>query len=81
MCQSSSANDELMRVIVYEGVSGVGDKRAGDQRASDPATKILIRSVTTLYPMQSSVIKARPSSQQYYVSKPDPLNLHFFDLH
>ena len=31
-CQSSSANDEMVRAMVYEGVSsGVSDKRDGDQ--------------------------------------------------
>ena len=32
MCQSSSANDELMRAMVYEGVSGVSDKCEGAHR-------------------------------------------------
>ena len=27
----SSANDELVRTMVYEGVSGISDKRGGDQ--------------------------------------------------
>ena len=31
MYPSSSANDKLMRAMVYEGVSGVCDKRGGDQ--------------------------------------------------
>ena len=31
MCPSSSANDEMIRVMVYEGVSGVNDKRGDDQ--------------------------------------------------
>ena len=33
MCQSYSANDELKRAMVYEGVSGVSDKHKnkGDQ--------------------------------------------------
>ena len=31
MCQSSSANHELMRAMVYEVVSGVSDNHEGDQ--------------------------------------------------
>ena len=31
MRQSSSANDEMMRAMVCEGVNGVSDKRGGDQ--------------------------------------------------
>ena len=32
MCQSSSANDIMMRAMVYEGVSGVSGIRGVDQR-------------------------------------------------
>ena len=31
MCRSSSANDIMMRALVYERVSGVSDNRGGDQ--------------------------------------------------
>ena len=31
MCQSSSVKDEMIKAMAYEGVSGVCDKRGGDQ--------------------------------------------------
>ena len=43
MCQSSSPNDEIIRVMVYEGVSGVNDRSGSDQCGQFSCTKLLYR--------------------------------------
>ena len=40
MCQSSPANDEMMSAMVFERVSGVSDKREGDQCVWRPCFEI-----------------------------------------